>query len=129
MGVVRAIDHSKSESAGAVGLEWGAPHTYISIETRECAARVHDLEDPLVKLPDRDEGAAARGEASGTVLEAVANTGAPPVLHRLERPLHLHPANDEWSLLRALLYDNGRRSEWASRQLHSRHPSDGSVNS
>ena len=75
------------------------------------------------------EGAAARGEASGTVLEAVANTGAPPVLHRLERPLHLHPANDEWSLLRALLYDNGRRSEWASRQLHSRHPSDGSVNS
>ena len=98
-------------------------------ETRECAARVHDLEDPLVKLPDRDEGAAARGEASGTVLEAVANTGAPPVLHRLERPLHLHPANDEWSLLRALLYDNGRRSEWASRQLHSRHPSDGSVNS
>ena len=94
-------------------------------ETRECAARVHDLEDPLVKLPDRDEGAAARSEASGTVLEAVANTGAPPVLHRLERPLHLHPANDEWLLLlRDLLYDNGRRSERASR-----HPSDGSVKS
>ena len=36
----------------------------------------------------------------------------------------LHPANDEWSLLRALLYDNGRRSERASR-----HPSDGSVKS
>ena len=105
------------QPAGAVR---DAPYAAVRCST-ECAAKGH-LQDPLVKLPDRDEGAAARSEASGTVLEAVANTGAPPVLNRLERPLHLHPANDEWLLLlRDLLYDNGRRSEWASRGLHSRH--------
>ena len=101
------FDHSKNQSPSSSGARRMYIYQHRCVlhgsETRECTARVHDLEDPLVKLPDRDEGAAARGEASGTVLEAVANAGAPPVLHRLERPLHLHPANDEWSLLRALL--------------------------
>ena len=99
------------QPAGAVR---DAPYAAVRCST-ECAAKGH-LQDPLVKLPDRDEGAAARSEASGTVLEAIADTGAPSVLHRLELPLHLHTANNEWLLLHTLLYDNGRSSEWASRR-------------
>lgn len=80
--------------------------------------RRSNLEDPLVKLSDCDAGAAERRNTGRTVLEAVANPGAPLLLHRLELPLHLYAANNKWLvLLCARLSDERWRSEWARRRL------------